>query len=242
MLACKDLAIVKTELGIWIDTKRCSLCGECIKQCPESNIKIVGKEFTVDELIAEVLKDQIFYHHSGGGVTLSGGEPLLQSEFCYRLLQRCKEFNLHTVLDTSAGVPWEVIAATDTYTNLFYVDLKHVDDRIHRKYVGVSNQQVLKNIKRMANEICGEKVVIRIPLVTKMNRDRESIKKIASFIKSLNVIWPIHLLPYHRMGERKYRLIGRNYTMADILPPTEEEIGEAVESYRHFHIEVKVIS
>jgi len=238
---CRDRAFIKTKNGISIDPEQCSLCGDCFRECPEMNLWRVGQEWRADELLTEVLKDEIFYKHSGGGVTLSGGEPLLQRELCVQLLKGCKEHHLHTVIDTSAAVDWESIEAVKDFTDLFYVDLKHVDDDIHRRYAGGSNQPILENIRRMAKEFHQEKVAIRIPFIPGVNNDEKSIEGIASFIKSLDTPCPVHLLPYHRLGERKYGLLGLKYGMEDIHPPAPEEIKRGLDLYHKFEIEISPV-
>jgi pyruvate formate lyase activating enzyme len=241
VLVCKDQAIRKNGDGIWIDPKKCSSCGACIKECPESNVKIIGQKVTIHELTREVLKDNPFYKNSGGGVTLSGGEPLLQLRFCHQFLKKCKEYHLHTVVDTSAAVEWKAIKMVEPFTDLFYVDIKHVDQDIHKKYVGAGYELILSNIRTMAKEIPHEKVVIRIPFIPKVNGDKESISRIAYFIRSLDVMWPVQLLPYHRFGERKYRLIGREYGMKNTQLPTDGEIKKGQELYHRYDVATEVV-
>jgi len=241
VLNCNDQAIRKNGHGIWIDPRKCSLCGKCVKECPESNLKIIGQKVTVHELMTEVLKDKPFYESSGGGVTLSGGEPLLQLKFCYQFLKKCKEYHLHTVVDTSAAVEWKAIKMVEPFTDLFYVDIKHVDEDIYKKYVGAGYELILSNIRKTAKEIRHEKVVLRIPFIPTVNVEREGIAKIANFIRSLDVMWPVHLLPYHRFGERKYRLIGREYLMENIHPPTEDGIKKGQKLYHRYNVFTHVV-
>ncbi len=241
VLACKDQAIRRTQQRIFVHPEKCSLCGKCIQSCPESNLKVIGQAYTVDELMIEVLKDKVFYFHSGGGITLSGGEPLLQSEFCGRFLERCKDFSLHTVVDTSVAVKWEAIERVKRYTDLFYVDLKHVDDRVHQKYAGAKNQLILRNLERMTEEISPEKMVIRIPFIPQVNGNETSIRRIGKYLKRLKIECAIHLLPYHSYGERKYRLLGRKSSCRNIHSPTEAEIKKGVEMYRRTGIYAEVI-
>lgn len=241
VLACKDRAIRRIKQKIFVHPQKCSLCGKCIQSCPESNLKVIGQAYTVDELMVEALKDKVFYSHSGGGITLSGGEPLFQSEFCCHFLERCKDYSLHTVVDTSVAVKWEAIERVERYTDLFYVDLKHVDGYVHQKYVGADNQLILRNLERMSEEISPEKMVIRIPFIPQVNGNKTSIEKIGKYLKSLKIKWPVHLLPYHSDGERKYRLLGRGFSCWNIHSPTETEIKKGVETYRRVGIHVEVI-
>jgi pyruvate formate lyase activating enzyme len=239
--ACRNQAVLKTDQGILIDHEKCSLCEECVKACTESNLFVVGQEFTAEEVMAEMTKDEIFYRHSGGGVTLSGGEPLLQPEYCRRILERCKEHEIHTVVDTSAAVDWESITRVVPLTDLFYVDLKLVDSELHKKYVGTCNQQILKNIERMSREWDPGKGALRIPFIPGVNSDAGDISKISSFIKNLGASWPIHLLPYHRLGENKYRLISRECPMTGTLPAHEGQIKKGIEEYRHCGLTVEAM-
>lgn len=241
VLACKDGAIRRIKQKIFLNPQKCSLCGKCIQNCPESNLKVIGQAYSIDELVTEVLKDKVFYSHSGGGITLSGGEPLLQHEFCHRFLEECKKFSLHTVVDTSAAVKWEAIKIVEEYTDLFYVDLKHPDDHTHRKYVRGSNKLILRNIERMSKEIPPEKVVIRIPFIPGVSGDKTTIDGIAKYVKRLRAEWLVHLLPYHCLGERKYSLVGREYPFKNFHPPTEGEIEKGARYYRRWDLDVDVI-
>lgn len=241
ILACKNQAIRKKKEGIFFYNNRCKLCGECIRVCPESNLQIIGQVLTTDDLILEVLKDEVFYCYSKGGVTLSGGEPLLQFKFCYEFLKKCKKHFLHTIVDTSLFVKWEAIELVEKYTDLFYVDLKHVDDGVHQKYVGASNKLIKRNIERMVKEIASEKVTIRIPFVPGVNGDKISIERIAKYIRGLKIGGPIYLLPYHSFGERKYRLMGRKYPLKNFRPPTEADINKGIELYQYWGLDVEVI-
>lgn len=240
-LICKNQAITKKRGRIWIDAKKCSLCGECIRTCPESNLKIVGQRVTIRGLMRELLKDRLFYENSGGGITLSGGEPLWQWKFVLSVLQRCKKANLSTLIDTCLAVDWETIKRVDSFVDLFYVDLKHVDDDVHRKYTRASNRLILENLQKMAEEIDARKIVIRVPFIPSINGDQESIAGIARILRSLDARWPVHLLPYHRLGQRKYRIIGREYRMKGIVPPTQEELRKGLERYRSQNIEAEMI-
>ncbi len=241
VLACKDRAIRRMKQKIFVHPEKCSLCGKCIQSCPESNLKVVGQAYTVDQLMAEVLKDRVFYSHSRGGITVSGGEPLFQAEFCSHFLERCKDFSIHTVVDTSVAVKWEAIERVKRYTDLFYVDLKHVDCRVHQKYVGADNELILSNLERMSEEISPEKMVIRIPFIPRINGDETSIGKIGKYLKSLKIKRSVHLLPYHSYGKRKYRLLGREFSCWNTRSLTETEIKKGVETYRRMGIHVEVI-
>jgi pyruvate formate lyase activating enzyme len=228
---CREGAIQTKSRTVLLDPERCSLCGECIPLCLEQTLVLIGREVSIGELTAEVLKDEVFYRRSGGGVTLSGGEPLLQGEFCVPFLKECQKHRLHTVLDTSAAVAWESIEAAAEYTDLFYVDLKHVDEAAHRTFTGRGNREILKNIRHLFQAFDPSRITIRIPFIPGFNDDEESIRSIAVFLNSLAGCRTVHLLPYHRLGEKKYRLVGLEYGMGKTRLPTPEEIRKGVENY-----------
>ena len=167
----------------------------------------IGKEFSVDELMNEIVKDKIFYEESGGGVTFSGGEPLLQAEFLFEILKQCKSQGIHTTIDTSGYSPPDVINKAAEYSNLFLYDLKLLNDDIHLKYTGVSNQLILKNLVEI--DQLGSQIVIRIPIVPEITDTNENLFAIRGFISSLKNISEINLLPYHRAGEGKYLKYGK---------------------------------
>lgn len=242
IFSCKRRAVKRENGRILIDHKKCSLCGECIRNCPQSNLKIIGEEWDISDLMTEVLKDKVFYKYSKGGVTLSGGEPLLQYKFLSRFLKECKKYSLHTVVDTSFHVPWEGIEAVEEWVDIFYVDLKHVDEGIHMEYTGRSNRSILKNIERIAKGISSDKVVIRIPFIPRVNSDETSQRRMANYIKNLNGKWPIHLLPYHRLGVEKYKWLGLKNQGRYFRLPKDEELVKAQNIFQQLGLFVEVIN
>ena len=187
--------------------EQCELCGKCTLYCPVDARKVCGKEHTVDEVLKEVLKDKAFYETSGGGVTFSGGECMLQIDFLAEILKKCKENGIHTAVDTAGHIPFESFEKILPYTDLFLYDIKIFDSQKHKQYVGVSNELILENLKKLFERKA--KLWIRIPIIPDVNDSIEEIQKIKDFLKTIGTPEKIELLPYHAMGENKYRAIGK---------------------------------
>ena len=187
--------------------EQCELCGKCTLYCPVDARKVCGKEHSVDEVLKEVLKDQAFYETSGGGVTFSGGECMLQIDFLAEILKKCKENGIHTAVDTAGHIPFESFEKILPYTDLFLYDIKIFDSQKHKQYVGVSNELILDNLKKLFERKA--KLWIRVPVIPDVNDSIEEIQKIKDFLKTIGTAEKIELLPYHAMGENKYRAIGK---------------------------------
>lgn len=221
--ACPQQALEARSQGIVIDMKRCDLCGKCAEVCPTLAMEKLGREMSVEQVMAEVDKDAVFYEQSHGGVTLSGGEPLSQKDFVVEFLQRCQERGYHTAVETCGYVPKSVMDAVLPYVDLFLFDLKQLDDQLHRKYTQVSVEPILRNLRYLAGK--GAKVWIRVPVVPTVNDSTEHIQKIGALMRELN-LKEIYLLPYHRMAEAKYHRLGITYTVSHIAEPTAEQMQE----------------
>jgi pyruvate formate lyase activating enzyme len=198
----------------------CDLCGKCSLFCPQDARDICGKEYTVDEVLKEVLKDKAFYETSGGGVTFSGGECMLQIDFLAELLKRCKENGIHTAVDTAGHVPFEFFERIIPYTDLFLYDVKCFDSDKHRQYTGVENQLILKNLKRLLAK--STPVWIRIPIIPTVNDTEEELQRIKEYLSSCGIPEKVELLPYHAMGEHKYAAIGKEMKM--FSAPSKEKM------------------
>jgi len=182
----------------------------------------IGKMVTVEEVLTEIEKDLIFYDESGGGVTFSGGEPLLQAAFLEALIEACNAHNIHTTLDTSGYAPPEIFRVVAAKSDLIFFDLKMMDDERHLKFTGVSNKLILNNLKDMAGN--GQRINIRFPLIPGMTDDPENVQQMAQFVKSLATIGQIDLLPYHRTAEGKYERLGRANRMEGVSPLADEQV------------------
>ncbi len=189
------------------DLEKCDLCGKCSFYCPADARKVCGKEYIVDEVFAEIVKDKAFYYNSGGGVTFSGGECMLQIDFLCEILKKCKENGIHTAVDTAGHIPFESFEKILPYTDLFLYDVKIFDSLKHKKYVGVGNELIFENLKKVFERKI--KLWIRIPIIADVNDNIEEIKNIKDFIIGCGKPEKVELLPYHAMGENKYRAIGK---------------------------------
>ena len=184
----------------------CDFCGKCELYCPAEARKICGREYTSDEVLAEVIKDKAFYENSGGGVTFSGGECMLQLDFLLEILEKCKSAGIHTAVDTAGNVPWKSFEKILPFTDLFLYDIKAFGAELHRKGTGVSNELILENLKNLSGRA---DIIVRIPVIGGYNDNDEEIRQIADFLKQIKII-KAELLPYHAMGEHKYTALGRN--------------------------------
>ena len=184
----------------------CDLCGKCTFFCPADARRVCGKSYTAQEVLSEILKDRAYYDRSGGGVTFSGGECMLQIDFLAGLLQLCKENGVHTAVDTAGHVPWEAFEQILPDTDLFLYDFKLMDPQRHRQYTGVSNERILDNLKRLFR--AGANVWIRIPVIPGVNDTVEEMQQIRQWIDRHGQPAKVELLPCHAMGEHKYHSLG----------------------------------
>jgi len=218
--------------------EKCVACGKCTQTCYAGASVLAGKLMTVDEVAEEVLRDRIFYETSKGGVTLSGGDPLVQHNFSLSLLERCKDEELHTAIETAANCPWNVLAKLLPATDLIMMDIKHLDPNKHREVTGVSNELILENARRLAQT--DKPLIIRVPVVPTVNDSPEDIEAIAQFVQSFPNLQYLELLPFHRLGESKYHALGLDYHASQARTPTKDEMRELASKTKKFGIEVRV--
>lgn len=185
--------------------------------------KIVGRDVTAGEIIDDVIKDMPYFRRSGGGITLSGGESLVQADFAEALLTLAKEFSISTAIESTAFAPFETIERLLPKLDYYLMDIKHMNSEKHKEFTGQPNELILENAKRIA-EYKGTELIVRVPVIPTFNDTEEEIFEIASFASKLNGVSEIHLLPYHRMGEDKYKGLGREYKMSGIYPPTDTKM------------------
>ncbi len=171
----------------------------------------------------ELLSDAPYYRRSGGGITLSGGEILCQPQFARDLLKACKEHGLHTAVESTAISSFDKIQMILPYLDLYLMDIKHMDSEKHKEYTGQPNERILENAVKLANS--DVELIIRTPVVPSFNDTAEDIRAIAKFAASLQGVKEYHLLPYHRLGQDKYDKLGRNYSLKEILPPSDEKMS-----------------
>jgi pyruvate formate lyase activating enzyme len=223
--ACPERAIEIVDGRSRTDRLLCKGLGKCAAACPNEARDIMGREMSAAEVFKDVNADAVFYRRSGGGVTISGGEPLVQPEFTLAILKLCKEAGLPTALDTSGHAGWDVFKEILPYIDLVLYDIKHLDPEAHRKLTGVSNELILANAGRIIREFPGVAFLARVPVVPGYNDDRENVLRTAGFINKLGKPVKVHLLPYHRLGETKYERLEIT-GMPVIHPPSEIRLGE----------------
>jgi pyruvate formate lyase activating enzyme len=205
----------------------CIVCGQCVETCYTRGLALVGRTMAVEEVLAEVMLDRAFYQDSGGGVTLSGGEPVLQTDFAHDLLARCQAEGIHTAIETAGYYPWDRLERLLPHFDLVMMDLKHMDSAQHQTATGAPNERILDNARRLA--ITDTALIFRVPVIPTVNDTVEAVSAIARFVVDLSGMrgapLPLQLLPFHRLAEHKYTSLGRDYA-ARSLPDAVQNFHE----------------
>ena len=236
---CSRQALEMTEEGIRTDPQRCDLSGDCVRICPTKAMEISGAEKSIDELMGIIEREQHLFDQSDGGITVSGGEPLLFPEYLLELLDRCGERRIHRTLDTAGHVPEENLLAAAQRTELFLFDLKLIDSERHRRFTGVDNRLILSNLRALATT--GAQIQIRIPLIKGINTSDEDLQAFAAAIAGLpGEKKAVALLPYHAIAVHKYRKLGSNYQEEALQPPDHEDLERAVACFSHYGLSAAV--
>ncbi len=216
-----------------VDRHRCSGCGTCVSVCTRSALILYGRRMTVDEVFDAVKGDKMFYDASGGGVTMSGGEPLLRPRFVRSLFEQCREAGIHTCLETSGHVGKSALAQVLPFTDYVLFDLKLHDSRRHREYTGRANALIRANASVVARSGVG--VLFRMPLIPGINDGDENVAETAAFLRSLGDPPPgLQLMPYHRLGTGKYESLDRPYCLGDLASPAPESILRIQQAFRAY--------
>ncbi len=204
--------------NVAVNFEACQVCGACLEACLNGARTISGTEYTTLDLFREAQKDAAFYRKGGGGVTLSGGEPLLQYKAAAEILRLCRKNYINTCLETSGYAPWEHLWEVAQYCHTVFIDLKQIDSDRHRSLTGVPNERILENIRRLCVELPakGGKVIVRMPMIPGCNDDDESVIGGARFVAELSGLPELNLLPYHNLGESKYAMIGEQYLLSSV--------------------------
>lgn len=200
----------------------CDFCGRCTLFCPHDVREICGKEYDMEEVVRTVLKDRTYYENSGGGVTASGGECMLQIDFLEEFLCRCKQEGISTAVDTAGHVPFAFFERILPYTDLFLYDVKHMDSAAHKRYVGVDNALILENLSRLLSR--GAPIWVRVPVIVGVNDTLAHMRAVRDFLYAHGKPQKVELLPYHAMGEHKYRALSREVQSFSV--PSEEKMAE----------------
>lgn len=235
---CKEHAITWAENTVVTDADKCRICGECVNVCLSQAREIIGQKMTADEVMHEIEKDIIFYDESGGGVTFSGGEPLLQPEFLLALLKRCRAQDIHTAVDTTCYAESEIVRKVAAHTDLFLCDIKHMDGATHKHFTGVNNDRILYNVKDLSKS--GKNITIRIPVVPGFNDDPANIEATAEYAVSLGRVVQIDILPYNRGGMEKSARLATEFDLMQADIPSDGQMEGIAEIFRNFGFDVKI--
>lgn len=232
-VGCRSCEVCPYGCHVFTDTEhifnreKCTACGKCAAECYTDALELVGTEKSVEEVIAEVMKDEAFYENSGGGMTLSGGEPMYQFDFTYELLKRAKENGLHTCIETCGFAKWEQYEKIADLVDIFLFDYKATTPEKHKEFTGVSNELILENLKKLDEKGC--KTVLRCPIIPGLNDTEEHFSGIAETANSLKNVLEINIEPYHPLGKGKSELLGKEYFSDDLSFADEDAVKEWIE-------------
>jgi len=236
--ACPNHAIKILDGTPILLRNACKLSGLCVWVCQTKAREIAGKPVKVSEVMEAVEKDNIFYDESGGGVTFSGGEPFMQPTFLQNLLEACKEKGLRTAVETCGFVNAETLMASCPYVDLYLYDLKVIDNETHRRFTGVSNEIILKNLQQLSHS--HDQVIVRFPIIPGVNDNEENVLQLGEFVSSLGSVKEIDVLPYHDLGVGKYKRLGMMNRMPEVEQPSPVRVSGIVEKLEGFGLLVKV--
>ena len=236
--ACPNNAIKLTDDGVVRDKDLCLLCAKCVEACPNEVMQQIGKPMPVDEVVSIAERDKPFYETSGGGITISGGEPTLQSKFLLGLLKSFKQKGIHTAIETCGFFKEDLIESLANLVDLFLFDIKHLDPNEHKKYTNVSNEKILNNFARIHSKVGNKRIIARIPIIPGVNTDLKTIEDIVTFLKNINYSGSVHLMPYNKMAKTKYEKVGKGHLYKDMGDLTEEKLEEITKKFEQYNFEV----
>jgi pyruvate formate lyase activating enzyme len=234
---CPPRAITLQADHVTINRNKCSTCGTCSQTCPSNALSIVGRQANVSEVVEEIERDRVFYDESEGGVTFSGGEPLMQPRFLNALLSECRERGIHTTVDTCGHAPIETIHQISGKADLFLYDLKTMDATKHAKFTGASNTKILRNLTELAQH---NSIVISFPIIPGTNDDDKNVAETARLASSLPNVIQVNLLPYHRAGIDKYKSLGKPYKPNRIQPPSDQKVRSIKKKMKAYGLKVGI--
>ena len=207
----EDRVMFTDDRIIYTDRALCDACGKCVEVCPAGAREVAGKTMTAAKVAEEVLKDEVFFRNSGGGVTVSGGSPLVHPDFVRELFEILVMHGIHTAVETCAAIRWSSFEKVRGLTSLFLCDVKHMNSKVHEDFTGKGNELILENIRKL--DQAGADIIIRVPIIPTFNDNNDDIAAIARFTMELSSKPPVHLLPYHTLGRSKYHHLEREYPL-----------------------------
>jgi len=228
---------IESDGSLKIDRDLCKACGACAEVCLSDARVVSGREISTAEVVDIVKKDSLFYRNSGGGITVSGGEPTAQPKFLIDLLRRCQDLGFHTTLDTCGYVKWEVMEKILKYVDLVLFDLKHMDPLRHQELAGSDNEMILKNAESIGR--MKKQMIIRLPLIPGVNDSEENIRASARFMSHIDAV-RVDLVPYHRLGVNKYKRLGKEYLLASVKSLDEEAVARVRDILEAKGLEVSI--
>ncbi len=221
---CPQHAVRPGSTGkIEIDRNLCQTCHVCEDNCCARALSVMGKKMTVDEVISAT-QNQASSWRANGGITVSGGEPLMQADFVAELLEKCRKMAIHTAIETTGCASWGNLCKVVQHCDLVFYDLKILNDEKHRKYAGVSNQMILQNLRDLSRHFPHTELIVRTPVIPGINDSEEELREIVNFLKKLDHLTDYELLPYHAFGSNKYAQLGREYGLAGVKAPSKSQI------------------
>jgi len=236
---CPNDALVLTEDGIVTDFEACNLCGKCAEVCPTKAFEMLGSNIPISELMKKIDNEAIFFDQSGGGVTFSGGEPLMHSDYLLKALKECGKRMYHRVVDTTAFANLDTLLKVADNCEMFLIDLKLMDSQKHKEFTGVSNDKILSNIRELAKTKC--EILFRMPLIKGVNSDELNIMETAQFINSLEGNRNrINLLPYHKVAENKLVKMGKSEDFIEFESPSNDLINSIISVFKKYDINASV--
>jgi pyruvate formate lyase activating enzyme len=231
----REICAIRVQ-KVFTDRDKCTKCQTCVSTCYSGAREFSGREMTVGQVMAQVEREIPFYDESGGGVTFSGGEPLMQPGFLSALLKACRRQEIHTCVDTSGFANWQVFEQIRGEVDLFLYDLKHIDSEKHREVTGVPNDVILENLRKLAEH--GHRIVVRVPLIPGINDDERNLVESAKFLASLPHLESVELMGYHDIAQAKYEALGREYKLLGLKGPAEVAMNNAANLLRSYGLNV----
>ena len=222
---CPEKAVSRGVSGrASIDRSRCNHCGRCTTVCPDRALELIGREMNIAEILDIVATDEGFHFRSAGGVTVGGGDPMMQADFVNALLRACRQRGIDTAVETAGYGGWEQLQKICRYANWVFYDVKSMNAEKHMAFTGVSNVQILENLSRLSVRLPDTPIVVRTPIIPGFNDTDKDISAIVKFLRTIGTLKDYELLPYHKFGTAKYRQLGKTYLCPDITFPSQERM------------------